>query len=502
MIGNDSTKAYELIIYKDKQNILTRAKLQPTFTYSLLRDNFASFFDDQNQNWSVLFDNARDYTEFCAELEKRNVKVVENFQKLEQDTKTEPVETKTESSHVEDHSDSSGAQMKANILSRMAKMGQPILPMPTQNVASDYADSDSDLSNNSRKSRKAKQPEKPPIVSTKPDLNKPKQLPLAPASSSTMNVQMVPVQNMLPQYQGQMILSHQALVSPTVDPLNLLLAENRTHNCEIRMNLSNLSNKVDEVLKKIEQSDKESAEEKLLRAKVQALELKVASLMTELQETVNTNIDLQRKLLDSKNLDVINDNNVIEASLKEKNDVILQQNRKIADLEEQVKKREANLKLLEEENESFKRNQMLVNDISVRLENDNFELDEFDRIYSENMDNEIFLKNLYKSLFKQIDKLKKKHNVIQNVDAKTNNAKVENFIEKLNSVLQDFEQYILKHVDSTNNTFPSDFVTKLLPKSIRTATNYLIKEFEKDFKVSDDTSDVFRPDGVVSELSD
>lgn len=490
MIGNDATNAYELIVYKDKQNILTRAKLQPTFTYSLLRDNFASFSDDHNQNWSVLFDNARDYTEFCAELEKRNVKIVENIQKLEQDTKAEPVETKTESSHVEeDHSDSSGAQMKANILSRMAKMGQSILPITTQ---SGVSDSDSDLSNNSRKSRKTKRPEKPPIVSTKPDLNKPKQLPLAPVPSSSANVQMV-----LPQYQGQMILSHQALVSPTVDPLNLLLAENRTHNCEIRMNLSNLSNKVDEVLKKIEQCDRESAEEKLLRAKVQALELKVASLMKELEETINSNIDLQRKLMDSKNSDVTND-----SLMKEKNDVIQQQNRKIADLEDQAKEREAYLKLLEEENEQFKRNQMIVNDISVRLENDNFELAEFDKIYSENKDNEIFLKNLYKSLFKQINELKKKHHVTQGVDAKTNNAKVENFIEKLNSVLQDFEQYILKHVDSTNNTFPSDFITKLLPKSIRTATNYLVREFEKDFKVSDETSGIFRPDGAVSELSD
>lgn len=525
LIGNDSLKAYELIVYKDKQNILIRAKLQAAFTYTLHKDNFASFSDDQSQMYFVRFDNAKDYTDFCAELERRKVKVVENKEKsgeLDGNKEDEVPETQgqqQEQPHIDnvvktdkvdgDQSDSSGNQMKANILSRMAKMGQPIFPVPTQTSMSDYADSDSDASNISRKSRKSKRVEKPPVASNKPEPSKLKQLNLVSTSSPlhiansnsqylpNSNVQMVPLQSALPQYQaqpGQMVLSQ--IMSPTVDPLNLLLAENRTHNCEIRMNISQLSNKMDEVLKKIEHGEKESAEERLLRTKVKALELKAANLTKELEESINANIEVQKKVLESKRSDPGN----WEEELKEKDRVLQKQSQRIEELERQLRESKMKNISLENENEGFKRSEVLAGDISVSLEGSDFGPDDFEKIYNENKDNETFLKTVYQTLFQELYKFKQKSGKIE--EAKANNAKVKHFTEKLEAVMQDFQQYIYKHFDSTNNTFPADFLTKLLPKSTKTAANYLVKEFEKDFKINQEDSVVFKPEGTVSELSD
>lgn len=506
LIGNDEHKSYELIIYKDKQNILTRAKLQPTFSYMLLRDNYSSFYDDQNQNWSVLYDNAKDYTEFCAELEKRNVTIVESFKKSDntsaspkkqsEDTKMIGIQAAVENVGKKDdgdHSDSSEAQMKANILSRMAKMGQAILPATAAAAAqgglsSDCADSDSDISSISRKSRKTKRVEKPPISTNKPELSRViKPLPVNSTANSQQRLsdmsslhQVVPMQNAFPQSNT---LNNQPLVSPVFDPMNLLLAENRTHNCEVRMNLNQLSSKMDAVLKRIEQNDKDTAEENLLRTKVKTLELKVTNLSNELEKALNDNVILQEKISGRKSGDNVD--------LREKEAVIQQKNERIEQLEKELREKQACINSLEDESKNFKSYKLFVKDGIECLEKNNF--DELEKICNK-YNSDALLGSFFQSLCKELVKLKSKQNSNnENSDVETHNVKIKKFTEKLNAVMQDFQQYITKHFDASNNTFPPDFISNLLPKSTRTATNYLIKEFEKDFKVSDENASVFKP---------
>lgn len=496
LIGNDSQKAYEIIVYKDRQNILTKAKLDAPFTYTLHRDSFASFFDDQKQNWFVLFENAKDYTEFSRELEKRNIKIVENLKKPDEAMKQNP--PKIESKHDEGQSDSSETQMKANILSRMAKMGQPILPVSKAAGVSDYADSESDDSNISRKSRKTKRTEKPPIASGKPEIPKPKQLPVTRPSTQSLPsaaAEIVPVQSTLSHYvvqPGQMILNHN-MVSPTVDPLNVLLAENRTHNCEVRMNLSQLSNKVDEVLRKMDNDKGETAEEKMLRAKVKALELKVANLTAELEEAMNCNAELEQKIMDSRNSSVVNN-----VHLERRDEFIQKQNQILEVLEEKLQEKDFHISVLKEQNASYRESKLLAKGVVNMLENNGLLMEDFKKVYDEHKDDEMFLKCLYEDLYQQIVILKQSEN---QGDEQSTSVKVKSFTEKLNIVMQDFQQYIVKHFDSSSNTFPEEFITKLLPKSIRTATNYLIRELENEFVVSNSTAEL-KNEASVSELSD
>lgn len=442
LIGNDQFKTYELIVYKDKQNILIRAKLQPTFTYNLLRDNYASFFDDQQNNWSVRYDNAKDYTEFYTELEKRNVKIVE-YHKTEtndNETTTDEIQIKpAENANVDDNqSDSSGAQIKANILSRMAKMGQAIIPVATQSSLSDCADSDSDISSISKPLPKSKHAEKSPVKSEKSEL---KQLPL----TNFQSTEIVPMQ--------------QQFASPTVDPFNLFLAENRTHNCEIRMNLNQLSSKMDVVLKRLEQNDRDVAEENLLRTQMKALELKVANLTRELQEALNTNVDLQKKLLESKTKD--------------------------EQFEKQIHEKQIYIKALEEDNARFKIYKTFV--IEVTNCSDFHSIKEVCRKYERK---DVILGQFCQFIYKKL---------IEN-DGVEQNIKVKYFIDKLNGAMQSFQNHIVKQIDLGNNTVPSDFVSKALPESTRNVTNYLIKEFEKNFK-TEDTS-VLKFDLDLSEFAD
>ena len=140
IIGNQTLNVYELIIYKSKHEVISRTKLKKEFIFQIQNNNFASFIDDQQQQWSIHFEQ-NELNHFISELESQNVEV----------SHTKQNKPSLDNSHENDSSDTSTA--KANILSRMAKMGQAILPNSPKTVDSESDDTDQILKRTKKKTK-------------------------------------------------------------------------------------------------------------------------------------------------------------------------------------------------------------------------------------------------------------------------------------------------------------------------------------------------------------
>uniref|UniRef100_A0A4W4FQN8 peptidylprolyl isomerase n=1 Tax=Electrophorus electricus TaxID=8005 RepID=A0A4W4FQN8_ELEEL len=72
VLGNHTTKEYKLLLYASQQRKLTAARIHPAFILTLLRtvqpSNYCTFYDDQRQNWSLMFESEKAATDFCKEV--------------------------------------------------------------------------------------------------------------------------------------------------------------------------------------------------------------------------------------------------------------------------------------------------------------------------------------------------------------------------------------------------------------------------------------------------
>lgn len=464
LIGNDSSKIYELILYKDKQNILTRAKISSTFTATIKENRFFTFYDDSNQNWLTHFDNATDSNEFTQQLEKRDIKIIDNSKNEKVDEKGDMRETEL----AIEEKDSSETQIKADILSRMAKMGQPILPVPVLKSTSDISDSESDTN------RIAKKPIRKPrrnIPSTE-NASKPPEtesklepVPQRPAVTSYHNFPgpLIPMQNtpQYPNYSGQVAVP-QPIISPSYDPVNTFLSETRIQNTEIRMTLSELSNKLDSVLGKVRKEDVKSNEEKVLQKKIRALELQMLNLTKDLQVSLKTNEELEEKLANR------------DATLENE-----KQNR-IKSLETKLAEAELRISQLQAQNLDDER---FIKDLTTVAEKQDYNLAEFVSL--------CISKPTQKPLIHLVSNLKQKLQESERA-RKTAVAKSEPavnydfnaFSEKIQAVMNDLYQHIVNSYDTGNGTFSSEFVSRTLPRNVKTATNFILKAVQEDLKIN------------------
>ncbi|PNF16306.1 hypothetical protein B7P43_G10823, partial [Cryptotermes secundus] len=68
VLGNAVSRVYQLLLYKGKQQHITSACISPSFQFVVQANNYATFYDDQMQNWSVMFESSGDATEFAKEV--------------------------------------------------------------------------------------------------------------------------------------------------------------------------------------------------------------------------------------------------------------------------------------------------------------------------------------------------------------------------------------------------------------------------------------------------
>ncbi|KAL1506131.1 hypothetical protein ABEB36_005553 [Hypothenemus hampei] len=148
IIGNALKDLYDMIAYQDKTKLLLREPLGKSFTFYKYPDQFLSFYDNEMQLWNANFSNSEDINSFlsfaskigCAIVNKTEATVKKSNSLNDSSLEIEKSDEKRE---VEKNKSSS----KEKILSRITKMGQPILPKPLgRSKSSDLSDSEGESS--------------------------------------------------------------------------------------------------------------------------------------------------------------------------------------------------------------------------------------------------------------------------------------------------------------------------------------------------------------------
>ncbi|XP_042223852.1 FK506-binding protein 15-like isoform X2 [Homarus americanus] len=67
IVGNCVEKNFQLLIYRSKQDHLTRARIHQHFVFTVQPNNYGSFTDDQQRNWSIMLEGAQ-YVEFVTQI--------------------------------------------------------------------------------------------------------------------------------------------------------------------------------------------------------------------------------------------------------------------------------------------------------------------------------------------------------------------------------------------------------------------------------------------------
>uniref|UniRef100_A0A8C3A6V8 peptidylprolyl isomerase n=1 Tax=Cyclopterus lumpus TaxID=8103 RepID=A0A8C3A6V8_CYCLU len=77
VLGNHTTKEYKLLLYLSQQKQVAAAKIHVGFVFTVQPNNYCTFYDEQRQNWSLMFESEKALWDFCKEvcLAKANTEV-------------------------------------------------------------------------------------------------------------------------------------------------------------------------------------------------------------------------------------------------------------------------------------------------------------------------------------------------------------------------------------------------------------------------------------------
>uniref|UniRef100_A0A8C1I3T8 peptidylprolyl isomerase n=1 Tax=Cyprinus carpio carpio TaxID=630221 RepID=A0A8C1I3T8_CYPCA len=68
VLGTHSTKEYKILLYVSQQKQVTAARIHGGFILTVQPSNYCTFYDDQRQNWSLMFESEKAATDFCKEV--------------------------------------------------------------------------------------------------------------------------------------------------------------------------------------------------------------------------------------------------------------------------------------------------------------------------------------------------------------------------------------------------------------------------------------------------
>ncbi|XP_060893408.1 FK506-binding protein 15 isoform X2 [Labrus mixtus] len=68
VLGSHTTKEYKLLLYLSQQKQVTAAKIHVGFIFTVQPNNYCTFYDDQRQNWSLMFESDKASSDFCKEV--------------------------------------------------------------------------------------------------------------------------------------------------------------------------------------------------------------------------------------------------------------------------------------------------------------------------------------------------------------------------------------------------------------------------------------------------
>ncbi|XP_061881378.1 FK506-binding protein 15 isoform X2 [Entelurus aequoreus] len=68
ILGQHATKEYKLLLYVSQQKQVAAAKIHVGFVFTVQSNNYCTFYDDQRQNWSLMFESEESSSDFCREV--------------------------------------------------------------------------------------------------------------------------------------------------------------------------------------------------------------------------------------------------------------------------------------------------------------------------------------------------------------------------------------------------------------------------------------------------
>ncbi|XP_026567995.1 FK506-binding protein 15 isoform X2 [Pseudonaja textilis] len=68
VVGCHTTQEYRILLYINQQQQITSARIHPGFVFTIQPNNYGTFYDDQRQNWSLMFESEKAAVEFSKQL--------------------------------------------------------------------------------------------------------------------------------------------------------------------------------------------------------------------------------------------------------------------------------------------------------------------------------------------------------------------------------------------------------------------------------------------------
>ncbi|XP_041098600.1 FK506-binding protein 15 isoform X2 [Polyodon spathula] len=68
LLGSHTSREYKILLYASQQKQVTTARIHPGFLFTVQPSNYGTFYDDQRQNWSVMFESEKAAVDFCKEV--------------------------------------------------------------------------------------------------------------------------------------------------------------------------------------------------------------------------------------------------------------------------------------------------------------------------------------------------------------------------------------------------------------------------------------------------
>ncbi|XP_051893390.1 FK506-binding protein 15 isoform X2 [Pristis pectinata] len=68
ILGNHASGEYKILLYASQQKKIAAARITSTFTFTVQANNYCMFYDDQRQNWSIMFESEKAVVEFSKQV--------------------------------------------------------------------------------------------------------------------------------------------------------------------------------------------------------------------------------------------------------------------------------------------------------------------------------------------------------------------------------------------------------------------------------------------------
>lgn len=503
-------------------------RISNIFTFYNQTDNFSSFYDCNSSNWLLKFES-QDQDEFTKALEACGVNIVQPS-----DTYSE-ITTKVQKPELSEKpvfdnvnkedllSDSSESKQRANILNRMARMGQAILPKPEmKNTSTELSDSDFDEKAHERRippqqvkraaTEKIKQGTTEKLQQTIQSSNLESKV-MSNSNIVDNNQQYQSLSNELSNsqtfpnqlYNNQIVPSQvlyntqqvsNQLMNPQIIPSQMyhpnwandgynqyIIAQN----AELKINLAQISAKLDTALN-LKRTDDEDVDKMVLLSRLKTIKLKTENLEKALQKSEESNCLLRRK------------NEELETELQNTSGVE-SKNKEIYILENTVS--ELKLKLQETQEKS----QKIILEIKTWktkakeqedvIEMQRNQLKEYSKLQNEN-ENIQELNETISSLNETVDILKLKLKDFEEYYEKTESEK-KVAAQADNNNVKSFEGIVKRHMNEMYQSILDDFesteshtyseIQKSIARHLKTAS----------FKIIENCDNIFKKNNVLEE---